>query len=73
MQVKATSIGKKVDLRDACSKLTLVAACEDEALFLAVLHNTIVCGGKIVAYPGKKAQKLNKYVKGKFAVEYGDE
>lgn len=73
MRIKATSMGKKVDLRDACSKMTLGATSEAEALFLAVLHNTIVVGGKIVLYPGKKASKLNKFVKGKFALEYPGE
>jgi len=73
MRIKATSAGKKVDLRDACSKITLGAASEDEALFLAVLHNTIIAGGKIVVYPGKKARKLNKYVKGKIGLEYTGE
>ena len=70
MQIKATSLGKKIDLRDACARLAMSARCEDEALFLAVLHNTIVAGGKITVQPGKKAKAMCKTVKGKFALEF---
>ncbi len=47
MILKATSLNRKTDLRDACSRLDLKAACPDEAVLLAELYLAIRCGGRI--------------------------
>jgi hypothetical protein len=51
MKVKATSAGRKVDLYDACSRVTLTAKSADEAAFLAALVGSITHGGEIEIRP----------------------
>lgn len=65
MQIKATSLHKKVDLRDGCRSLNLTAACPEDAILLAALHNIIVAGGKITIRPSKTAKKMSDTAKGK--------
>lgn len=63
MQIKATSVHKKVDLRDGCRRLNLTAACIEDAVLLAALHNVMIAGGKITIRPSKTAKKMSDTVK----------
>ena len=69
MIVKATSTSRKTDVRDQCGKIELRPANVDESLFLAMLYNVLISGGKITISPSSKAKKLNKYVKGRFVYQ----
>ena len=51
MKVKATSAGKKVDLRDRCGNLHLRPSCDEEAELLSAIYRVLIFGGTITAKP----------------------
>lgn len=59
MIVKATSLAKRIDLRDACGHLVLKPSVDGEDILLAKLYLAISQGGTItVKLPKKRAQKF---------------
>ena len=69
MHISATSAGRKLDCRDFCGKLTLKSQSEQEAMFLAYLHNVLILGGTITVKPSADAAKCSKH-KGTIKMEY---
>lgn len=59
MIVKATSLSKKVDLRDRCGNLQLRPQTDDEAAVLSALYCTLRIGGTLtIKLKGKKAIRM---------------
>jgi len=59
MHVKATSLAKKIDLRDKCGNLQLRPQNDEEAVLLSAIYRAMVFGGTITAkVTGKPAVKF---------------
>lgn len=69
MRIGATSIGRKIDVRDLCGKLELRATDEADASLLAVLHNVLIGGGRITVQPSEAARKMCPKFGKRFAYE----
>ena len=57
MQVKATSAGKMIDLRDRASRITLIAQSEYEEAFISRLYRAIVDHHRIMFGKARKKRK----------------
>lgn len=58
MKVKATSTGRKIDLRDRCGNLNLRPSCDAEAELLSAIYRVLVLGGTVSAKPAKDKQAV---------------
>ncbi len=57
MNVKATSLARKTDLRDKCGNLQMRPQCVEEAILLSAIYRAMVFGGTItVKVEGEKAK-----------------